>query len=110
VNLVFTAPAVYSADESYRLRCLADVLNIKLIEQLREEKGGVYGINASGGLQKIPYSYSTFSISFPCAPENADTLTQAALAELNKIIKNGVTPEDLAKIKEQQKRKLEVDI
>jgi zinc protease len=77
---------------------------------LREEKGSVYGVNASGTLQKIPYSYSSFTISFPCAPENADTLTKAALAELGKVIKNGVTQDDLAKVKEQQKRKLEVDM
>jgi zinc protease len=110
VNIVFTAPAPYNAEDAYRLNSLGDVLNIKLVEQLREEKGGVYGVSAFGGLQKIPYSYSRFMITFPCAPENVDTLTKAAFAELNKIIKNGVTADDLAKVKEQQKRKLEVDI
>lgn len=67
-------------------------------------------MSASGDIRKIPYSYSTFSISFPCAPENADTLSKAAIEELKKIIKNGVSAEDLEKIKEQQKRKLEVDL
>ena len=41
---------------------------------------------------------------------NADTLSKAALDELRKIIKAGVSPEDLEKIREQQKRKLEVDM
>jgi zinc protease len=86
------------------------VMNIKLVEKLREEKGGVYGVSATGDIRKIPYSYSTFTISFPCAPENADTLSKAALDELKKIIDHGVTAEDLEKVKEQQKRKLEVDI
>jgi len=85
-------------------------MNIKLVEQLREEKAGVYGVSAYGGMNRIPYSSSTFNISFPCAPENADTLTAAAIDELRKIIKTGVSAEDLEKIKEQQKRKLEVDI
>lgn len=110
VNIVFTEPAVYSEKDNYLLQSLADVMNIKLIEQLREEKSGVYGVSASGRMSKYPYSYSNFSISFPCAPENADTLSKAALDELKKIIQNGVTPEDLEKIKEQQKRKLEVDV
>ena len=39
-----------------------------------------------------------------------DTLSKAAIDELKKIIKTGVTTEDLEKIKEQQKRKLEVDM
>jgi len=110
VNLVFTVPALYNNNEAYALLSLGELMNIKLVEQLREEKGGVYGVSAYGGMNRIPYSSSTFNISFPCAPENADTLTAAALDELRKIIKTGVSAEDLEKIKEQQKRKLEVDI
>ena len=110
VSLVFTSPVPYNTTDGYALRSLADVMDIKLIEQLREEKGGVYGVSAFGSISKIPYSYSSFSISFPCAPENADTLSKAAIDELRKIITSGVSMEDLEKVKEQQKRKLEVDI
>jgi zinc protease len=110
VNIVFTSPVPYNSNDAYALRSLGDVLSIKLVEQLREEKGSVYGVSAFGSLQKIPYSYSTFHISFPCAPENADTLTRAAIAEVTKIIKSGISNDDLAKVIEQQKRKLEVDM
>jgi zinc protease len=110
VNIVFTGPAVYNEKDAYALRSLGEVMSIKLVEQLREEKGGVYGVSASGDLRKVPYSYSTFSISFPCAPENADTLSKTALDELKKIMTNGVSAADLEKVKEQQKRKLEVDM
>jgi zinc protease len=110
VNLVFTYPATFNAEENYALRSLAEVMDIKLVEKLREEKGGVYGVGAYGSIAKIPYSYSTFTITFPCAPENADTLTRAAIDEIRKIISAGVSAEDLEKIKEQQRRKLEVDI
>lgn len=110
VNIVFTGPAVYSANDAYALRSLGELMDIKLVEQLREEKGGVYGVSASGGINRIPYSNYVFNITFPCAPDNADTLTDAAIKELKKIITSGVSTEDLEKIKEQQKRKLEVDI
>ena len=110
VNIVFTGPAVYNEKDAYALRSLGEVMSIKLVEQLREEKGGVYGVSAFGDIRKIPFSYSNFTISFPCAPENADTLSKAAIDELKKIIKDGVNAEDLEKIKEQQKRKLEVDL
>ncbi|NOT50001.1 MAG: insulinase family protein [Chitinophagaceae bacterium] len=110
VLLAFSNPATYNEKDNYILQSLAEVLNIKLVEKLREEKGGVYGVNVMGRISKYPYSSSSFSIIFPCAPENADTLSKAALEELKKIIKDGVSPEDLEKIKEQQKRKLEVDM
>jgi zinc protease len=110
VNIIFTQPVLFNSKDAYALRSLGEVLSIKLVEQLREEKGSVYGVSANGGMQKIPYAFSNFSISFPCAPENADTLSKAAIAEVNKVLKSGVTAEDLAKVKEQQKRKLEVDM
>jgi zinc protease len=109
-NIVFTSPVPYNANDNFVLQSLADVMNIKLIEQLREEKGGVYGVSASGRLNKYPYSNASITISFPCSPDNVDTLSKAAIEELKKIMQNGVTPEDLEKIKEQQKRKLEVDM
>lgn len=110
VNIVFTAPAVYDGADNYALRSLGELMEIKLVEKLREEKGGVYGVGAYGSLSKIPYSYSTFTISFPCAPDNADSLSRNAIDELKKIMDNGVSNEDLEKIREQQLRKLEVDM
>jgi zinc protease len=109
VNLVFTSPATYNIADAYALSTLGEVMDIKLVEKLREEKGGVYGVSASGEIKKIPVPSSTFTISFPCAPENVDTLSKAAIDELKKIIKYGVSSEDLEKVKEQQKRKLEVN-
>ena len=60
VNLVFTSPAAYNTSDAYALRSLGEVMDIKLVEQLREEKGGVYGVSAFGAMTRIPYSYYTF--------------------------------------------------
>jgi len=109
VNIIFTSPATYNISDAYALRSLGEVMEIKLVEQLREEKGGVYGVSAYGDMRKIPAGYSSFTITFPCSPDNVDTLTNAAIDELKKIIRNGVSAADLEKVKEQQKRKLEVD-
>ena len=110
MNLIFSTPAVYNSQDAYALRSLGELMDIKLVEQLREEKSGVYGVSANGIMNRAPYGNVSFSISFPCAPENADTLTKASLDELKKIMQSGVSKEDLEKIKEQQTRKLEVDI
>ena len=110
VNIVFTTPAVYNPAEQYALVSLGELLSIKLVEKLREEKGGVYGVGAYGSMAKLPYANASFTISFPCAPENVDSLTRAALDELKKIMEQGVSSEDLEKVREQQKRRLEVDL
>ena len=70
-----------------------------LDEILREEEGGVYGAGARGSITKLPYSRFSFSISFPCAPDNAEKLSAAAIAELQKIVKDGPAEVDLDKEK-----------
>ncbi len=103
VSLIWTGETNYDQREDFVMSALGEVLTIKLVEELREEEGGVYGVGASGGLSKIPYSEYNFSIGFPCGPENVDKLTKAALAEVEKIRENGPTEEDLNKVKETMK-------
>ena len=90
----------YDAETDMAMDALGEVLTIKLVEKLREEEGGVYGVGANGNLSKITYPLLTFSISFPCGPENTEKLIAAALNEVEKIKNEGVTPEDMGKIKE----------
>ncbi len=100
VNILWSGETVYEPSEDFALQALGEILSIKLVEQLREEEGGVYGVGARGNMSKIPYASYNFSISFPCGPENVDKLTDAALAEVQKIRINGPSEEDMAKIKE----------
>lgn len=88
--------------DAYYLRSLGEVLTIKLIEQLREEESGVYGVGAKGTISKLPNQRYNFTISFPCGPENIERLTNKAIAELDNIKTNGIQAKDLAKIKENQ--------
>jgi zinc protease len=100
VTIMFYGDAVYSPKESVALTALGEVLSIKLIEELRENESGVYGVSARGSMNKVPYGSYNFNISFPCGPENSEKLTTSALAELDKIIKNGPEEKDVNKYKE----------
>ncbi len=100
VNITWEEEIPYNGKTEMALNALGEVLTIKLVEKLREEEGGVYGVGARGTLSKISYSNATFTISFPCGPENVDKLVAAALGEVEKIKKDGVTAQDLAKVKE----------
>jgi zinc protease len=100
VNIIFQGEAEYSAKESMELNALSEVLKIKLTEKMREEAGGVYTSSARGSLSKVPYGRFSFSINFPCGPENVDKLIGIAMAEVKSLIENGPTDKDLAKVKE----------
>ncbi|MEX0289299.1 MAG: M16 family metallopeptidase [Flavobacteriaceae bacterium] len=100
VSITWEEEIPYDSTTEMAVNALGELLTIKLIEQLREEEGGVYGVGARGNLSKISYSNLSLSISFPCGPENVDKLIAAALAEVEKIKKDGVSPKDMAKVKE----------
>ncbi|WP_298248157.1 pitrilysin family protein [uncultured Christiangramia sp.] len=100
VSIIWNGETEYDKEDDFALSALGEVLTIKLVEQLREEEGGVYGVGARGNMSQIPYDSYNFSISFPCGPENVDKLTKAALAEVEKLRTEGPTEEDLAKVKE----------
>ena len=100
ISLTFTGETPYSEDAQLKLQTLIDVLNIKLIETLREDMGGIYGGGMRGTINKLPYSNYSVSVSLPCGPENVDKLIAATFAEFNKIKTNGPLETDLNKVKE----------
>jgi zinc protease len=108
--MFWNGEAPYSDSEQLKLQALIEVLNIKLIESLREEMSGVYGGGMFGNLNKFPYNNFTIGASFPCGPENVDKLIAAALAEIEKIKTTGPSEADLNKVKETWKQQYEVNI
>ncbi|KAF0250549.1 MAG: zinc protease [bacterium] len=106
VTIAFTGEVKDKKDQPL-IRSLAQGLSIKLIENLREDKGGVYSTRANASIGRYPYESYQVTISFSCAPENTQKLVNAAYDEIKKIQENGFTPEDLNKVKEAQKRDIE---
>jgi len=98
--LVFTGPFEYTRQNRYHLSALAELLNIKLREALRENMGGTYGVSVSPSASREPLPSYRFTIGFGSAPERLDTLTAAALAQIDSVKKYGTTPEYLTKVKE----------
>lgn len=110
VQIVYAGEAPYNEKEALALSALGEVATIKVIEKLREDESGIYGGGARGGMNRVPYSTYSFSISFPCGPENADKLTKSAIAELQKLIDKGPEQKDLDKYKEGEMNDYKTDI
>jgi zinc protease len=104
VNIIFTGEAPYSQLEGLKLKVLTDALNIKIIEQLREEMSGIYTGQIRGNVEKRPYAHYTVTLSFPCGPENVEKLTKAALDIIQHAIDSSVDQKDLDKVKETLKK------
>jgi zinc protease len=110
VAVYFDKEVEWNERDAHLLWTIARILNRKYIEILREEMSGIYGINTSAGISKIPYSHAYLQILFPCSPSNIDSLTNTALAEVKKIQQQGVSDEDIKKAKEIQRREIEENL
>lgn len=93
--------AKYSEDFALHAQALAEILNIRVIEELREKLGGIYSGGYRANVSKEPYENFSLSLSLPCGPENVDKLLAAADEVVADIRKNGPKQEDLDKVKSQ---------
>jgi zinc protease len=103
IAMQFTGETEYSENEQLKLNMLVELMNIKLIEKLREDLGGMYSGGMGGSLSKYPYANYTIGSSVPCGPENVDKLIKATWEEINKV-KAGPSDADLNKVKEAMKK------
>ena len=104
ITFFWSGETEYNREESMALRALIDVLNITIIEKLREELGGMYSGGLGGSIQKRPYVHYTVSANIPTGPENVDKLTKALLEIIKKAQEKGVEQKDLDKVKETWKK------
>ncbi|WP_407431493.1 M16 family metallopeptidase [Arcticibacter sp.] len=110
VRLVFSGFYEYNEDNNNQIQALGEVLQIKLIERLRELESGVYSPGARAGYSKFPKNKYSFTVSFGCAPENVDRLIAATLDEIEKIKSNGADASDVEKFLAEERRTTELQL
>jgi len=91
----------YSEEIAIKVRAASEVLNIKIIEELREKLSAIYSGRIGASLNRDPYPHYEVMIFLPCGPENVDTLMSALQTEINKLIEKGPDKADLDKVKTQ---------
>ena len=100
IALTFTGDAAFSEQEQMRLQALVEVLNIRIIEVLREKLSLIYGGSASASLGRIPYQSYSLSVTLPTGPENVDKVIAATFEEFERLKREGPAAGDLAKVKQ----------
>ncbi|MEO6893614.1 MAG: insulinase family protein, partial [Ginsengibacter sp.] len=107
---VYSGDIPYSDELNLKAEAISEILNIVINEELREKLKAIYGGGTQVQFEKIPYSHYTFFLTLPTGPEKVDTLLMAANAEIQDIIKNGPSKENLDKVKKQWEEQHKVDM
>lgn len=110
ITIMFEGETEYNREERLNLAALMEVMNIKIIEKLREEMSGIYGGGMFGTIQKRPYVHYTISAGMPCGPENVEKLTKALFEIIKDAQEKGIEKKDLDKVKETWKKQYHVNL
>ena len=106
----YTGEMPYSEAMDLKVQAMSEILNIRIIEELREKVQGIYGGGTFAGLEKTPYANYNFVLQLPCGPEKVDTLLRAVNNEFSLITKKGPDQSYLDKVKKQWIEQHKVDI
>lgn len=104
VNITFNGPFSDSRKARHHMGSLEMLLDILLFEELREERGGVYGAGVSAIPNRRPEERYRFVINFSCDPERAEELTNAVFETIREIQQSGVSEDYVIRVQEQQRQ------
>jgi zinc protease len=92
--------------ESHRAESVAEVLQTRLREVLREQLGGTYSVGVGYSNTAPQTGYGTTQIQFGSSPENVDKLVAAVLDEVDKLRRDGPTASEVNNVKQAEKNDL----
>ena len=97
VYLSFASDMKYSPRNYLGLEVINGILDIIYTEKVREDEGGTYGVGVQLSAQKRPDQIGQGLITFDCDPERAEDLKAIIYRELDIIMKEGPSQENLTK-------------
>jgi zinc protease len=106
--VLIAGSAPWTRDDSYTLSSLGELLQMRLLERLRESLGGTYSVSVSANFSRRMRQEWQVAIQYGSAPEKADTMFAAVREELEKLRTTPATAAEMERVKEQQRREFEV--
>lgn len=100
----------FSKDLELKANAISELLNLKIIEELREKIAGIYTGSIAADFSRIPYPNYSFVLELPSGPEKVDTLLFAINKEIDNLKKFGPSKQDLEKVKQQWRVQYKVNI
>lgn len=103
----FSKDMKYSIYHNICNNILQGILDLRYTENIREKEGGTYGVGVEAGSIREPYSNYSMTTSFDCDPAKANHLKSLIYAEIDKIMKEAPTQEEMNKIISNMKKNRE---
>ncbi len=94
---IYTGTVPYSLRESICLDAARYILNMRYTKQIREEKGGTYGVGTGLSFQKDPKSFYTLTVTFRTDTSKIAELEPIVQQVIDDLVRDGVTDEELSK-------------
>ncbi|TFG84129.1 MAG: insulinase family protein, partial [Spirochaetales bacterium] len=99
VKMVWAAEAPWSWEREQTLDLLAQALNNRLLDAIREDLGGTYVVSTSGTFSRMPLEQYALVVSFNCDPARVDELIAEVRAEVASLADGRLNPMYVQQIK-----------
>ena len=99
INKVYKKEMPYSNENDIYTNALGDILQLRILETVRETEGGAYSPRVYARFSREPKSETYVSISFDCNPDLVEKLVDVVNAEFQKIADGNISEDDLYKIR-----------
>ncbi len=96
----YTGPAEATVQESVTLAAIRYILEMRYTQLIREEKGGTYGVGVGMSVTRLPEPRFLLQMSFNTDESKIDELLPILKEQIDQIVAEGVTEEELIKAKE----------
>ncbi|MQY76610.1 MAG: hypothetical protein GH155_03185 [Spirochaeta sp.] len=110
VQIIFNGNFDWSRENIFLLDGLAEILDIRLRESLREEQGGVYSIGVSESDSNYPDQEYFFYIGFGSSPGQVENLSNLVFDEISLLQSDGPAQDSVDKVIEILKRERETNM
>ena len=94
VNVIYTGEMEQTQENMMLMNYLSRILRLRYIEEIRENRGGTYSVAVRQSFTTFPTQRYNLTIAFDTDPELKEELVAVVYEELQKIVENGVLPED----------------
>ncbi len=108
VRLVLSGDMMVNAQNRLALEALQEVVQLRLLEELREKESEVYNPSVRTTYSKLPTGRFGMMITFGCSPANTDHLIEIVQRELKKLAMEGPKAEDVEKFKASYRKSSEL--
>lgn len=108
--VLLAGAAPWAREDAYLLDSMGELLQMRLLDRLRESLGGTYSVSVNSAFSRRIRQEWQIAIQYGSAPDKADSLYAAVRDEIARLRTAAPTAAEVERVKEQQRREFEVEL